>query len=164
MKLKPVATLMLATLLGTTAQAAESLSTGPYLRLKVLGNTGFVLNRLKAEDTKIVTGGEYDYLVVGPNVQVDGNVKKEINDALDQGKRVIFDNQPGQHLASENAALALVMTVEADALMVKKPEKDTGLLITPVDRPTRADALSASKAQSNKQDQASNTIENVFGL
>ncbi len=33
----------------------------------------------------------------------DGNVKKEINDALDQGKRVIFDNQPGQHLASENA-------------------------------------------------------------
>lgn len=164
MKLKPMAALIVATLMGSTVQAAESLNNGPYLRLKVLGNTGFVLNRLKSEDTRIVGSGEYDYLVVGPNVQVDGNVKKEINNALDQGKRVIFDNQPGQHLASENAALALGMTVEADALMVKKPEKDTGLLITPVDRPTRADALSASKAQSNKQDQASNTIENVFGL
>ena len=164
MKFKPMATLVLATLLGTTAQAAESLNTGPYLRLKVLGNSGFVLDRLKTEDTKIVSGGEYDYLVVGPNVQVDGNVKKEINNALDQGKRVIFDNQPGQHLASENAALALGTTVEADALMVRKPENATGLLLTPVDRPKRADALSASKAQSNKQDQASNTIENVFGL
>lgn len=56
MKLKLMATLMLATLLGTTAQAAESLNNGPYLKLKVLGNSGFVLNRLKTEDTKVVNG------------------------------------------------------------------------------------------------------------
>ena len=105
MKLKPMAALMLATLLGTTAQAAESLNSGPYLKLKVLGNSGFVLNRLKTEDTRIVNGGEYDYLVVGPSVQIDDNVKKEINNTLNQGGRVLFDNQPGQHLASENAAL-----------------------------------------------------------
>ena len=150
MKLKPMAALMLATLLGTTAQAAESLNSGPYLKLKVLGNSGFVLNRLKTEDTRIVNGGEYDYLVVGPSVQIDDNVKKEINNTLNQGGRVLFDNQPGQHLASENAALAL--------------DNATGLLLTPVDRPRQADSLSESKTQSNKQDQSSNTIENVFGL
>lgn len=164
MKLKPMAALILVTFLGATAQAAESLNKGPYLRLKVLGNTGFVLNRLKAEDTKIVSEGEYDYLVVGPNVQVDDNIKKEINNTLSQGGRVIFDNQPGQHLASENAALALDMTVDADALVVRKPDNATGLLLTPVDRPQQADSLSESKVQSNKQDQQSNTIENVFGL
>ena len=164
MKLKLMATLMLATLLGTTAQAAESLKNGPYLKLKVLGNSGFVLNRLKTEDTKVVNGGEYDYLVVGPNVQVDDNVKKEINSTLSQGGRVLFDNQPGQHLASENAALALGMTIDADAIVVRKPDNATGLLLTPVDRPRQADSLSESKVQSNKQDQPSNTIENVFGL
>ena len=162
MKLKPVAVLLLSTLLGTTAQAAESLSNQPYLRLKVVGNTGFVLNRLKTADTRIVNAGEYDYLVIGPNVRIDRNVKKEINDTLSQGGRVIFDNLPGQHIASENAALALGMTIDADALMVRKPDNATGLLLTPVDRP--ADSLSASQKQSAKQHPQSNTIENVFGL
>ena len=162
MKLKPIAVLLLSTLLGTTAQAAESLSNQPYLRLKVLGNTGFVLNRLKAADTRIVNAGEYDYLVIGPNVRIDGSVRKEINNTLSQGGRVIFDNLPGQHIASENAAVALGMTVDADALMVRKPDNATGLLLTPVDRP--ADSLSTSQAQSAKQHPQSNTIENVFGL
>ncbi|OYT85878.1 MAG: hypothetical protein CFE50_00535 [Pseudomonas sp. PGPPP4] len=117
---------------------------------------------MKTADTRIVNAGEYDYLVIGPNVRIDRNVKKEINDTLSQGGRVIFDNLPGQHIASENAALALGMTIDADALMVRKPDNATGLLLTPVDRP--ADSLSASQTQSAKQHPQSNTIENVFGL
>lgn len=164
MKLKVMAALLLSAALGSTVQAAESGNSDPYLRLKVLGNEGFVLKGLRVADTKIVSGGEYDCLVVGPSVVVDDNIKKEINNALDQGKRVLFDNQLGQQVATENAAKALGMSVEADALMVHRPKDATGLLMTPVDRPRQSDALSESKVASNKKQETENTIENVFGI
>lgn len=169
---KFVPVLLLSAWLATTAQAAETTDQGPYLRLKVLGNTGFVLNRLKGADTKIVTSGSYDYLVVGPNVIVDDNVRKAVNTTLSQGGKVLFDNQIGLGLASENAQHALGMSLDADALVVSKPKSGSGLLMTPVDRPRVLDTLSESKLRvpgssagsGTKQGPLENTIENVFGL
>jgi len=170
MPLKFVPTLLLSALLATTAQAAETTDQGPYLRLKVLGNTGFVLNRLKGADTKIVTSGSYDYLVIGPNVIVDDNVRSAINTTLSQGGKVLFDNQIGLGLASDNAEKALGMSLGADALVVTKPKNGYGLMLTPVDRPRVVDTLSESKLRvpgstaDQGQKKSDNTIENVFGL
>lgn len=168
MQVKFVSILFFSVWLATTAQASETTDQGPYLRLKTLGNTGFVLSRLKGADTKIVTSGSYDYLVVGPNVTVDDNVRRDINTTLSQGGRVLFDNLPGQGLASENAQQALGMSLDADALVVGKPKNGSGLMLTPVDRPRYADTLSESKlrtpASGASQSKSINTIENVFGL
>lgn len=165
---KFVPVLLFSAWLAATAQAAETTNQGPYLRLKVLGNTGFVLNRLKSEDTRIVTSGDYDYLVIGPNVSVDASVKKAVETTINQGGRVLFDNLPGQALASEHAQKALGMTIEADALVAAKPKNAPGLLLTPIDRPQSVDPLAESKVQSSsasaKKRPLENTIENVFGL